>query len=332
MANAFIKAEQVVRTALGLLERQIVLPGLVWRDAAGDFRGAKNDTISIRLPAYAKSRKRALRAGTAITVDELHETKVDVTLSDHIYKAIGITDEELTLDIEEFGRQVLAPSVGAVARGMEEELGLEMSGATYVTVLKLDETNPYKTAVAARKALNDANVPFADRAMVCGSTIEAKFLESDQFVRADQSGSTQTLREAQIGRVAGFDVFSSNEIAPEEAYAFHQTAYVLSSRAPMKPEGATWGATESFAQMALRALRDYDYTNVRDRLLVDSFMGSNAVKDLGIATKVGGVGGASGTDQNHPVLTSFEPSETGTDPAVFVRALKIDMKPVLNNV
>ena len=85
MANSFIKAEQIVRTALGLLEREIVLPRLVWLNAAGDFKGAKNDTISIRLPAYTTARTRALRGGRPITMDELEETKVDVTLDTDVY-------------------------------------------------------------------------------------------------------------------------------------------------------------------------------------------------------------------------------------------------------
>lgn len=47
----FIKAEKVVATGLGLLEREVVLPRLVWRDAAiADVRGAKGDTITCRLP------------------------------------------------------------------------------------------------------------------------------------------------------------------------------------------------------------------------------------------------------------------------------------------
>src|SRR5690606_34951668 len=43
-----IKPEVVVSAALGILSREVVLPALVWRDAGGDFAGAKDDTISIR--------------------------------------------------------------------------------------------------------------------------------------------------------------------------------------------------------------------------------------------------------------------------------------------
>lgn len=284
MASTFIKAERIVRTALGLLEREIVLPRLVWRDAGGDFRGAKNDTISIRLPAYASARKRDLRGGTPITMDELTETKVDVTLDSDIYKAVPITDEELSLDIEDFGFQVLGPSVRAVARGVEDEIAALMSGGDYVTVIEIANTgdNPvYDALIDARKALNNANVPMNGRGFAVGSDIEAKLLKSPNLVKVDQAGSDSALREAMIGRIAGFDAVISNSLAPDEAYAFHRTAYVLSTRAPMVPEGATFGASESFAGLAMRVLRDYDFVNVRDRLLADLFVGTNIVEDNG---------------------------------------------------
>ena len=54
-------------TALGLLTRESALPRTVWRDPVGDFAGAKNDTISVRLPAYAPARTRVLRSGSART-------------------------------------------------------------------------------------------------------------------------------------------------------------------------------------------------------------------------------------------------------------------------
>ncbi len=96
MANTFIKATKVVRTALGVLERETVLPNLVWRDAGGDFAGAYGDTISLRVPAYTMARTRTLRAGTPIQVDELTETKVDVTLDTDVYKGINVSDENLS--------------------------------------------------------------------------------------------------------------------------------------------------------------------------------------------------------------------------------------------
>jgi hypothetical protein len=280
--SVFTKAEQIVRTSLGLLEREIVLPSLVWRDAGGSFRGAKDDTISIRLPAYTTARQRDLRAGRPITIDPLHETVVDVTLDKDIYRGVAITDEQLTLDIESLAAQVLAPVVSAVARGVEEELAATITGATYENIVPIvDAETAVQAITKARRYLNDANVPMNGRALLLGSAVEELFLNSNNLVRVDHSGSDAALRDAFIGRLRGVDTFFSNAIPPGEAYMFHSTAYVLSMQAPIVPEGVTFGAGASFAGLAMRVIRDYDFMNVRDRLLAGVFVGTNTVGDRG---------------------------------------------------
>lgn len=281
MANNFLKAEQVIRQALGMLKREVVLPNLVTRHAGTDFAGAKNDTISIRVPAYTTSRTRTLRGGRPITVDSLGETKVDLTLDTDVYKAVAITDEELSLDIKDFGEQVTSPVVEAVARGVEDALVAKMVAATYAVTIEVDNTDPYASFVDARKALNDARVPKAGRAVAVGSSIEARLLKSEKFSRVDQSGTDDALREARIGRIAGFDIYNPDGLAPDVGFAFHKSAFALATMAPQVPDGAAWGTTESYAGLAMRVLRDYDFMNVQDRLLADMFVGAATVLDNG---------------------------------------------------
>lgn len=283
MSN-FIKATKVVATALGLLTRELTLPQLVWRDAGGDFRGAKDDTISIRLPAYATARSRTLRAGTTRTQDSLHERKVDVTLNTDVYMDVPISDEELTLDIVDFAVQVLNPVVGGVTRKLEDILATAITGASYENTISFVEStdDPYSDiAVKAREYLNNARVPIGGRVIVAGSLAESAFLNSDRFIKANESGSDQTLREAIIGRVAGFTVVSSPAIPSDEAYAFHQTAYVMSSRAPVVPLGVPWGASAEYQGLAIRTVRSFDPDTVADRFIADSWVGTNTVKDFG---------------------------------------------------
>lgn len=288
MASTFLKPTVIARQALGLLERELVLPALVWRDAGGDFAGAGGDTISLRVPAKTTARTRTLRGargasseGTGIiTMDDLTETKVDVTLDEAVYSAVPVTDEELALDIGDFGTQVLMPQVRAVAEGVENKVAAEMTGATYVTDLAVDTTDPYDTFVDARKALNDENVPFTDRFAVVGSEIEAMILKSDHLNRVDASGSDSALRDALIGRYAGFgQVYVSNALAGDVGFCFHRSAFVLSLKAPMVPQGASFGASQAYQGLAMRWLRDYDFRNVQDRSLVDVYVGSNIVAD-----------------------------------------------------
>lgn len=310
MANSFIKAEQVVGGMLGVLERELVLANLVWRDPVPSFKGAKDDTVSIRLPAYTSARTRTMRSGTAITVDELDETKVDVTLDTHVYKAIGVTDEEMTLDIDNFGQQITAPAMASVVRKVDDSLAVEMSGATYEVEEDLDPDDPYLGILAARIDLNNASVPASSRFLAVGSNVELALLGSDRLSKYEQSGDNTALREATIGRIAGFTAVSAPGLDPDIAIAGHKTAFVLSLVAPVVPAGASWGQTSTYKGMSLRVLRDYEPTPAsgppKDRLLTDTFMGTGVTEDRGEIDADG----------------RFQPTEDGSDDPILVRAVK----------
>lgn len=282
--STFLKPTVIVSTALGILRRELVLPSLVWRDAAGDFAGAFGDTISIRLPAYAKANTRALRSGTTRQRDNLAEQKVDVTLTTDVYKDIKISDEELTLDIKNFGIQVLNPVMAGVAETLEDQLISTIEGATYAKSIAYSygSDDAWKDLVLpARELLNKARVPQAGRVLAVGSGIETELLGTDLFVKANESGGTSALEDAVIGRKGGFTIVSVPGLGPNEAYAFHQTAYVMSNRAPVVPSGAPSGASASFEGFAMRVVQVLDSDAIQDVLAVDAWTGSNVTADPG---------------------------------------------------
>jgi hypothetical protein len=291
VANSFIKPERIAAQALGLLEREIVVPSLVWRNAGGSFQGAAGDTITIRVPARTTARTRALRGSRPttsegagiITMDELTETSVDVTLDTDVYSAVPITDEELTLDITDFGAQIAEPQVRAIAEGVENAVVAEITGANYANTVEVASPHPdniYDSLVDARVMLNKANVPMSERYLIVGSDFEGILLKSDDLHQVDRSGSSSALRDAVIGSIAGFSqVVVSNALPADQAYAFHRTAYVLSMQAPAIPSGATFGASRSAFGLAMRWIRDYDFRNVQDRSLFDVYIGTNTVSD-----------------------------------------------------
>lgn len=289
MANTFIKAQRIAAQALGLLEREIILPALVWRDAGGDFAGAAGDTITLRVPARTQARTRQLRGvrptasegNGIITMDELTETSVDVTLDTDVYSAIPITDENLTLDITDYGAQVAEPQVRAVAEGIENAVAAEMTGATYATTVTMGTTDgdQYDALVDARIALNKANVPMTERFLVMGADMEGRLLKSDELHQVDKAGSDSALRDATLGRIAGFTAIVSNALPGNVGFAFHRTAYVLGMRAPVVPAGASAGASTSAFGLSMRWIRDYDFRNLQDRSLYDTYIGTNIVAD-----------------------------------------------------
>lgn len=297
MANTFVKAQKITRMALGLLQREIILPRMVWMDAtqASDWIGNAGDTVTIRVPARTTARTRPLRQArpTAsegegiITMDQLVETSIDVTLDEAIYSAVPTTDEEETLDISSYGEQILTPMVRAVAEGAENKIAGVMQGANYANTVTISAADTFPGMVDARRLLNDAHVPVDDRWVVVGSAIEAAFLKDDHFNHADQSGDNSAFRDALIGRIAGFrNVMVSHALEPDEGYAFHRTAYSAVMVAPKIPQGARFGARQALAGVGMRWIKDYDFRNVQDRSMVDIYMGCSPIVDGPLSAEV----------------------------------------------
>lgn len=282
MANVFLKAEQIAAQALGLLQREIVLPRLITARPIEDFRGAKNDTVTIRVPAVLTARDYEWRTRTApIVVDDIVETSVPLVLDTHLYHAGALTDEQMLLDIGNFGMQVLQPQMRAVAERMENKIAAGMAAApiTNEIAYTLATDKPRDLAVDARKILNDNNVPMEGRVLLLGSGIEAQFLKDDHLTKVDESGSNGALREAVIGRLAGFTVVLSNAIAENVGYAFHRTAFAHTMAAPAVPDGVSFGSRQSYQGLAMRWIKDYDTAYLRDRSVPSAFFGFSSVND-----------------------------------------------------
>jgi hypothetical protein len=288
--NTYIKAAHIVEAAALLLQRDIVLPRLVWTQPDANFQGALNDTVTLRVPAVLASRTRVLRSEEALVADTLTETSVPVVLDTHVYSLLNVTDEELTLDIRDFPGQVLAPQMRAVGEGMENTIVDALEAATPADTISLNDfDNTYEALIEAGVILNENNVPRGGRIVVVGSRIEAQILSDERFSKVNESGSSDALREATITRAAGFTIVGSNAVDPYTAYAMDKYAVAFANVAPALPAGAADKARGNFAGLALRYLRDYNPTNSTgpvDRTLVDAFVGAASVEQGGVNNRL----------------------------------------------
>ena len=318
MPSSYIKPEVVLAATHGLLEREIVLPQLVWRDPVSNFAGAKNETVSLRLPAYVKANKRALRSGSTRATTDRHQRIVDVRLDTDIYLDTPITDEELSLDIVSFGTDVLTPVVNAFGRALEDEVSDLILGADYDLTGEAFSDSTDKAIrewiISLAQQLNDANVPATERTLLVGTEIAASIQASDFFSTASAySGAASMLSSATLSAsLYGFRIVVSNQLPTDGAVAFHRTAFALSSFAPKVPDSVKWAARSAVAGIGLRHVKVTDQAEVADIFKTDAWVGSSTVYDYGELTE--GI---------------FEPSEdpdieNGTD-KLFVRAVAVGL-------
>lgn len=289
MANEFLKPEKIISQGLGLLQRELILPRMVARKGVADFKNAKNDTLDVRVPSILQAREYEWRnRESEITTDDLEETSVPVKLEKHPYSAVAISDEDLTLDIMSWGDQVARPQIRSVAEKLEGYIATAMETGTFRHSVEYQQGDPeaekdrafYRAAVAARKFLNQENVPTAGRKLLLGANVEEAALSSGYLDEASAANDDSALREAIIGRIAGFDVIGNcNSIDADFAIAMHPTAFVLGNVAPIVPDGVSSGATMVFDSLAMRWIRDYESGKLRDRSVYSAFAGATSVED-----------------------------------------------------
>ncbi|MFB8772105.1 P22 phage major capsid protein family protein [Streptomyces broussonetiae] len=290
MANTFLTPDVIAQRALATLYETTVMAQLVHRDYEADFRGKVGDTITVRKPATftASDFDRA----TGIVTQDATESGVPIVLDHLADVSATVTTEQLTLDIENFGEQLLDPMMEAISQKIDRDLLLLRDDITAeVGVVAGDNEyawdNP-RTLIEAGRVLDTAKVPMTERRAATGPTMASKWLADPLFHEADKRGSTEGLQEASLGRrVFGFDPYMTQNIArpaqtsgnstTEVGVAFHKTAFALVTRTLEIPPGAQDAAIMNYKGFGLRVVYDYDIKYKQTVVSVDCLYGTKTL-------------------------------------------------------
>jgi hypothetical protein len=295
MAHQFLKPEVIANAALGLTKEDVILPNLVYRDAETNYQGnvgPRGDKVLIPIRgALGDARELEWRnASREIVTDEIKDATAEIKLDTYLYKAVGLLREEQTLDIADYGAQVLTPMTNSVAYGAEKRIAAAIEGAPYVESIDLAdaERGTYNALVDARKFLRKHGVPRDGLVAIAGTEAVARALKDPTLIDANRSGSDQTLREAAIGRIAGFDLFESDVIDDDSIYLFHPTAFPTVFRAPAPARSVPFSSSVSAGGFAMSYWESLDSRNDSDRAFLGTFFGVNTYSDPVDATDPGG--------------------------------------------
>lgn len=280
-----IKAEKIVATQLGLLQQQSVLARAAFvRQGIDQYKDAKDDTISMKVPGRLPARRYAFRndRSAELVFDVYAERKVNMTLGDHLYSGVRITDEQT--DFDSITANGLVPiQAQAVVAGIENFCRETIEGADFPVTIGGAVFNLRRSVLEARRVLNKLRQPDTSRLLIVGSDFEAELLADEKIVFASASGDSvanSALTEATLGRLSGFTVVRDDTIESTSAYAMSGNAFVLSTGAPTVPSSAPFGASASFDGFALTWLRSYAIKTLEDLSVVHTWMGSTEVKDI----------------------------------------------------
>lgn len=272
-----LTAQGISRVAIELLVRSLVLPRTVTAIPGGEFAGDNGDTITVRVPQPGSARTQA-SPGASITYDDVTEVPVDVSLA-HLYHGKRISDEEMSLDIENFARQVTRVQTAAVATGAEDQIATAMNGLaadeSFDLTASVDDTRD--KILGAREFLGNNDVPPGDRWFAVSSDIATRVL----ILLGDRETPTtdSALREAVLGRIYGFTFVESSALTAGTAVAYHRSGFAFANRTPVRPRGATDSAVANASGIGLRHIFQYNPDILSDASVVSTFAGASAVWD-----------------------------------------------------
>jgi N4-gp56 family major capsid protein len=194
-------------------ERKLVFaqPGVVNRDYEGDI-SQMGDVVhisSVGDPTIVNH-----TAGDTITYEDLQDAGQTMPIDQaqrYAFKVDDIDKRQARGDVmgEAMRRSayLLAKTVDSYVAGLYT--GVVAANAIGTTAITTGDL-AYKGLVDLRTKLTEADVPDEGRYAIVPAWYYGLLLQNDKFVRADASGTTEGLRNGQVGRAAGFDVFESN--------------------------------------------------------------------------------------------------------------------------
>lgn len=198
MANSFIVPAIVAKESLRILENNLVTSRVVYRSYENEYYGAKKgDTITIRKPATFIANEFT----STISTQDVTETSTSITLEKLFDVSVEVTSKQLTLDLQSFSAQVIAPAMAALAQAVDEYvLSQYVDVYNYVGAAGSPPDSLAEVA-AVDKLMNELKAPMNNRFAVVSPAAKAALFNIDSFARLDTRGQAglNALERAEMG-------------------------------------------------------------------------------------------------------------------------------------
>jgi hypothetical protein len=208
MANTLLTVDSITREALRILHQKLNFIGRVNRSYDSSFAksGAKiGDTLRIRLPTQY-----SVTDGAAISTQDSVQENTSLQVNNRKHVAMDFTDEELTLDMDNFSELHLEPAMAVLAANVESDMLQNVYKDIYNQVNNVGSDMTYKLVGTGRKSLVDNLSPMDNTVTATLNTNDALDLNDalKGLFNPNQTIS-ENFREGTLGRQSGFSFFEN---------------------------------------------------------------------------------------------------------------------------
>lgn len=207
--NDALVPEVWAHESLAILEENMVIGQRVHRsfeDEVAKF----GDTVNTRKPGELKGKRKGREA---VTIQDASLGNVAVVLNQHVHTSFMIYDGEESMAMQSLITTHLEPAMIGQARFLDRALlghAIHFANNSYGQLGGVSASTAWPYMTGVRNVLNKNNAFTSGRTLIWTPDGETAALNSELFVAADKLGDDGTaLREASMGRKAGFDNFMS---------------------------------------------------------------------------------------------------------------------------
>lgn len=273
----------IAASALGYLKANTVMAQLVSRDWDKEI-ASKGQTVNIPFRGALSSNAKA--TDTAVTKQVPDDSAVSVTLDQH---------NEVTFLVEDIAEMFTSHpleagySIDGIAV-LAEELDSDLTGLYSGLSQSQDASaglgeDDFRTA---RRTLNTAKAPLANRYAVLHEDAEFELLAIEKFVNQDYksglSAAPEGLVNAYAGKFLGFGVFMDQKIVTSTTHKnlfFQRNAFILATR-PMRQAGPGKGVIQTAMSedgVGVRVSMSYDTDYLANKVTIDLLYGVAELRD-----------------------------------------------------
>lgn len=270
--------------SLLVLRDNLIMAGLIHRDFENEVAQA-GDTVRTRKPQKLTVQDFSQQTGTnasltGLTVENLNAREITVVLDKHKYTAFIVEDRDEATSIKDLREEFIIPAIDPISQQVDDDImteyqsGTDVAGNPVSTVASatvgagatLDEND----IISARTQLNANQCPLNPRSLVLGTQHEGDLIGRPLFHQANTAGSTEALRNANLGRAFGFDTFMSQNVptgnttdtsGDNQSFAFHRNVEALVTRPlPQIPAGmGAMSSTQTIDNIGVRVTSSYEH-------------------------------------------------------------------------
>ena len=239
--NSILTPTIITREALRILHSKLSFVGNVNRqydDRFAQSGGKIGSQLNIRMPAKYKARK------TATYAAQNHVERSTPLLCASQYGVdVSFSSQELTLDLDNFGKTVLEPAVSQLAAEIEGDALAAAFKATANFVGTTSTTMTYRQFAQGGQVLSENLASPSGRIAMLNPLSRMEFSDAVKGLYNESTAVSKLYKEGIMGRTGGFDVYENTLIGAHTAGSLAGTPLTTGTTLGVSATTHTWAAS-----------------------------------------------------------------------------------------